>query len=277
MIFAAKQKLVFVSLWLSFLSTSHVHAQYSTDIAPKSELGLGIAVLQFPAYRGSDQRSVLVLPLPYLEYRGDFLKADREGVRGRLFDSERAELSISLSGSPPIKSDGVERRQGMPDLKPSIEIGPQLNVLLTAPQNKQVKLRLRLPLRQGFTIENKSQNAGLTFSPNLNLDIVNPWGFPETNLGFVAGPIFTNKKQNDYFYAVTAPYVSAARPAYQTGSGYAGSQFLLSLSRKMGDVWIGSYVRYDNLNGAVFADSPLIATHRYVTAGLAVSYVFAKF
>jgi MipA family protein len=259
------------------LGVCSAYAQSTVDAPLKSELGLGVAVLQFPAYRGSDQSSTLVLPFPYLEYRGDFFKADREGVRASLFDSDRVEFSLSISGSPPSKSDGVERRKGMPDLKPSLEVGPQLNTFLSDPQNKDFKLKLRLPLRQGVTIENKPQNVGLTFSPNLNLDIANPWGISGGNLGFIVGPIFTSKKQNDNFYTVAAPYATASRPAYQALSGYAGSQFLVSLSRKMGDVWVGSYIRYDSLRGAVFADSPLVATRHFLTAGVAASYVFTKF
>jgi MipA family protein len=263
--------------YLATLSLGNAYAQNAPESAPKSELGVGLAVLQFPAYRGSDQSSTLVLPFPYLEYRGDFFKADRDGVRASLFDSDRVELSVSVSGSPPSKSDGIERRKGMPDLKPSLEVGPQLNTFLSDPQNKSFKLKLRLPLRQGITIENKPQNVGLTFSPNLNLDIANPWGISGGNLGFIVGPIFTSKKQNDNFYTVAAPYATNSRPAYQSRSGYAGSQILVSLSRKMGDVWVGSYIRYDSLRGAVFADSPLVASRQFVTAGVAVSYVFTKF
>ncbi len=269
-------------LWTAFASFAalgvlNAEAQNAVDALPKSELGVGLAVLHFPAYRGSDQSSTLVLPFPYLEYRGDFFKADRDGLRASLFDSDRAEFSLSVSGSPPSKSEGVDRRKGMPDLKPSLEVGPQLNILLSAPTNKDLTLKLRLPLRQGITIENKPQNVGLTFSPNVNLDIVNPWGIAGGNLGFVVGPIFTNKKQNDNFYTVAAPYATTSRPVYQSRSGYAGSQFLVSLSRKMGDVWVGSYIRYDSLRGAVFADSPLVASRSFVTAGFAVSYVFTKF
>jgi MipA family protein len=266
-------------LWLALVCLGAIaaHAQNTNEPTPKTELGMGIAVLQFPAYRGSNQASTLVLPLPYLEYRGDFFKSDREGVRGSLFDSERVELSISVSGSPPTKSEGVDRRKGMPDLKPSLELGPQLNVLLSSPQLKDITLKLRLPLRQGITIENQPRDIGLTFSPNLNVDVANPWGWSGANLGFVVGPIFTSKRQNDNFYTVNAGHAAPARPAYQASGGYAGSQFLVSISRRLGDVWIGSYIRYDSLRGAVFADSPLVSTRHYLTAGFAVSYVFAKF
>lgn len=243
----------------------------------KAEVGLGLAAIRYPAYRGSDQNSNLALPFPYVEYRGDFVKADREGVRGSLFDSERMELSLSVSGSPPTKSEGIERRRGMPDLKPSIEVGPQFSALLTAPANKSVALRLRLPLRQAIVLSGKGQNAGLTFSPHFNLDIADLWGWHGANMSMVVGPLFANKKQNSYFYTVEPAYATEQRPAYQARSGYAGSQLLLSLSKKTGNVWAGAYVRYDTLKGASFEDSLLVATQRYVTAGVASSYIFAKF
>jgi MipA family protein len=243
----------------------------------KAEVGIGVAVIRYPAYRGSDQNSTLALPFPYVEYRGDFVKADREGVRGSLFDSERFELTVSVSGSPPTKSEGIARRQGMPDLKPSIELGPQFSALLTSPSDKSVTLRLRLPLRQAVVLSGKGQNAGLTFSPNLNLDIANPFHWHGANMGVVIGALFANKKQNNYFYTVDPVYATPSRPAYQAGSGYAGSQLLVSLSKKTGNTWLGAYVRYDMLKGASFEDSPLVATRRYVTAGVASSYIFAKF
>ena len=37
---------------------------------PLWELGLGVAALRLPDYRGSDQSSTYLLPLPYVVYRG---------------------------------------------------------------------------------------------------------------------------------------------------------------------------------------------------------------
>src|SRR5215510_8004444 len=48
---------------------------------PLWEAGLGVGVLRLPDYRGSDQSRTWVLPVPYIAYRGDILKADREGAR----------------------------------------------------------------------------------------------------------------------------------------------------------------------------------------------------
>ena len=45
---------------------------------PLWELGLGVAGLRLPDYRGADQSRAYALPLPYIVYRGTWLKADRE-------------------------------------------------------------------------------------------------------------------------------------------------------------------------------------------------------
>src|SRR5690349_18042596 len=74
-------------------------AVLSAADAPLWEAGAGVAAVNFPDYRGSDQRSSYVLPIPYFIYRGEVLRVDRESVRGRLFESENVELNLSLNGS----------------------------------------------------------------------------------------------------------------------------------------------------------------------------------
>src|SRR3989338_5696009 len=89
---------------------------------PLWEVGAGVAAIDFPEYRGSNVRTSYLLPIPYLVYRGDFLKIDRARVRGQLFHSDKVELDISVNGSVPVSNNGA--RQGMPDLDPTFEIGP---------------------------------------------------------------------------------------------------------------------------------------------------------
>jgi len=38
-------------------------------------------------------------------------------------------------------------------------------------------------------------------------------------------------------------------------------------------MWVGAFVRYDNLRGAAFQDSPLVRRTSGVTAGFGVSWV----
>jgi MipA family protein len=240
---------------------------------PLWEVGAGVAAFSFPAYRGSDKVHNFIMPVPYFTYHGDFLKADRHGVRGSLFDSDRVDLALSLSASPPTKSDDVAARAGMPNLKPTAEFGPEMDITLWRSDSRARFLKLRLPVRTAFSVERSPKDIGWIFSPNLNMDVTDLPGLPDWNLGLVAGPIYATKKQHDYFYGVAPQYATATRAAYSASGGYSGSQFLASLSRRFDKTWIGAFVRYDALRGASFIDSPLVARRSFAAAGIAVSWV----
>src|SRR6185295_3751010 len=70
---------------------------------PLWEVGLGAAAIDFQDYPGSDERSTYMLPLPYVVYRGDVLRFDREGLRGLLLESDRIQFDISANASIPVK------------------------------------------------------------------------------------------------------------------------------------------------------------------------------
>jgi outer membrane scaffolding protein for murein synthesis (MipA/OmpV family) len=243
---------------------------------PLWEAGVGVAALSFPYYRGSEQRQNFLMPVPYFTYHGDFLKADRHGLRGNLFDSERIDLTLSFSASPPTKSHDVAARNGMPDLKPTAEFGPQVDVTLWRSENHARFLKLRLPLRAAFTLENTPRHAGWIFSPNLNLDITDLPGLAGWNFGLVSGPFFADRKQHAFFYDIAPQQATVARPVYASGGGYSGTQFLAALSRRYEKVWIGAFARYDSLHGVVFDDSPLVKQKHFASAGLAVSWILGE-
>ena len=46
--------------------------------------------------------------------------------------------------------------------------------------------------------------------------------------------------------------------------------------RRFGNTWVGAFLRYDSLAGAVFEDSPLVRSKHAVTAGVGISWVFAR-
>ncbi|HJW24239.1 MAG TPA: MipA/OmpV family protein [Rhodocyclaceae bacterium] len=243
------------------------------ETVPKWEAGIGVAAFSFPAYRGSDKVHNFALPVPYFTYHGDFLKADRQGIRGSLFDSDRVDFTLSLSASPPTKSDDVAVRSGMPDLKPTAEFGPQVDLTLWRSADRERFLKLRLPARAAFTVEGSPRDVGWVFSPNLNMDIRNPAGLPGWNLGLVVGPIYASKKQHEYFYGVAPRFATAERPAYEARGGYSGSQFLVAVTRRFERTWVGAFLRHDSLHGAVFEDSPLVAKHGFTAAGVSVSWI----
>jgi outer membrane scaffolding protein for murein synthesis (MipA/OmpV family) len=243
---------------------------------PLWEAGLGIGAVSFPDYRGSDRTQTYLLPVPFFVYRGEFLKADRNGVRGRFFDSDRVELNVTLGASAPVDSKDNPTRQGMPNLKPTVEMGPSLDVTLWRSGDKRAKLDFRLPLVTGVTIESSPRSTGLQFSPRLNLDLQDPAGLTGWNLGLVAGPLFGDRRQHQYFYSVAQQYATPDRPAYEARSGYAGAQFLAAVSKRFPSFWVGGFVRYDTLSGAVFGDSPLVKRNNYLAGGIAAAWILGE-
>jgi len=243
---------------------------------PLWELGIGIGALSFPDYRGSDESDLYAIPLPYFVYRGDFIKADRQGIRGAFFDSDRIELNVTLGASLPVKSKDNGARQGMPDLKPSVEIGPSLDLNLWRTLDSRYTLDLRLPVRTSVTVESGLHDIGWVFSPRLNLDIVDVAGLPGWNLGVLAGPMYGSKRNHEFFYSVADPYATADRPAYDAKAGYAGSQFLVAASKRYPHYWLGAFVRWDSLKGAVFEDSPLVKRDTYFAAGVGIAWILGE-
>jgi len=163
---------------------------------PLWEAGVGVGVLRLPHYRGSDQSHTWVLPVPYFVYRGEFLRADREGARAVLVDAERLDVDISVAATAPTRSRDNRARAGMPDLSPTVEIGPNVNYTLV--RGTQWKLQARMPVRAAFTLESGPDMIGWLATPNLNLDVrTQGW-----NIGVLSGPVFGTRRMNGYFFDV---------------------------------------------------------------------------
>jgi outer membrane scaffolding protein for murein synthesis (MipA/OmpV family) len=243
---------------------------------PLWEAGIGVAGVHFPHYRGSEQTRNYALPAPYLVYRGDFLKADRHGLRGVFLQNDWMDLNLSVGASLPVDSKDNRARAGMPDLRPSIELGPALLLTLWRSGDRRMKLDARFPLRGAMSVESSPRYIGAQFFPHLNLDVHEPGGFKGWNLGLLAGPVYTDGRYNRYFYEVSPAYATASRPAYTPGSGYAGMQFLAALSKRYPKFWVGGFARYDTLRSAAFESSPLVTSKRYVAAGFGISWIIGE-
>ncbi len=243
---------------------------------PLWEAGLGIGALRFPDYRGSDESKIYPVPVPYFVYRGEFLKADRDGVRGLLFDRRYAELSISVNGTIPVDSEDNAARRGMSDLKPTFEIGPSLDVHVWRSSDERLKLDLVMPLRLPVTIESSPKSIGWVFSPRLNLDVRNVAGLDGWDFGIGAGPIYADRRFHDYFYSVDARFATPERPQFEADGGYSGMHVLASLSKRFPGYWIGAYVRYDSLSGAAFEDSPLVKSRHYLAGGIGIAWMIGQ-
>lgn len=238
---------------------------------PLWELGVGVAALRIPDYRGADQSRTYALPLPYVIYRGDWLKADREGARAVLLEAQRLEIDVSVAAAVPARNNAA--RQGMPELAPRIEIGPSANFDLWRLPNRRGKLELRAPLRAAYTLERSPRNVGLSFTPHLNLDLNGLAG--AWDLGVQGGLTYGNRRFHDYLYGVPAVNATAQRTAYDAAAGYAGWQALTGVSRRFKSTWVGAFVRYDSLHGSVIADSPLVRSRQNLSFGVAAAWVFS--
>lgn len=241
-----------------------------TREAPLWELGAGAAALSLPHYRGSEQSRNWLLPLPYFVYRGQYLRADREGARAVLLERSRFEIDMSAAGSAPTSSEDNRARAGMPDLAPTFEFGPNAN--FTFARGDDWKFELRAPVRAAFTVQRSPRHVGWTATPYLTAE----WVQAGWDVGVRLGGLWSDRRFNGYIYDVAPEFATAARPAYRAASGYAGWQATVGASRRFGSLWIGAFARNDNLAGAVFESSPLVTQPRTWAAGIAMSWVFAR-
>lgn len=237
---------------------------------PLWEAGLGIGVLRLPQYRGSDQSRDWVVPVPYVAYRGDIIKADREGARAVLLDTERVDFDVSVAATAPTRSDENDARQGMPDLAATFEIGPNLNFTLA--RGPWGKLQLRAPVRAALTLERDTKMIGWLASPNLNLDTkLGGW-----NAALLAGPVFGDRSFNGYYFDVAPQFATPSRPSYSAPGGFGGWRLTASTSRRLGVLWMGGFITADTVRGAVYDNSPLVRQHGTLAFGFALSWVFAE-
>ncbi len=244
------------------------------DEKPLWELGLGPAMLALRDYRGASSSHAYPLPLVYFVYRGKFLRSDREGVKGTIFDEKLVELHISLSATPPVRNAAA--RSGMPGLRSTVEIGPELDVRLWRSAQERVKLDFLAAARSAITIQARPQVVGWIVDPHVSLDFDSPAGLTGWKLGLLTGPLFATRHYNDYYYTVAPQYATPERPAYEAPAGFSGTQMVMSVSKRFPRYWTGAYVRYDTLSGASFADSPLVKRNSYWSAGFAVAWMIGR-
>ena len=239
---------------------------------------LGVAGLSVPDYRGSDQQRFYVLPLPYLVYRGDFLRLDSNGLSGLLFHSERVHLNISVDAGVPVKSANDKARMGMPDLDPTFQVGPSLEICLLKDTNSERVVQFCLPVRAVVATDLTRWNGeGFVAHPELTFDWRNIGPGKGWNFGLAVGPLFATEKYHDYYYEVAPQFaIPGIRPAYNAHAGYSGSLLILTVTKRFGRIWFGAFARYDELSGAVFENSPLMRTDHSIMAGIGLAWVFAE-
>lgn len=240
-------------------------------------LGIGAGVITLPDYVGSDERRVLPLPIPYVEYNSRFLVADRSGLAGILPVSDTLRLELSVAGALPVDSSGNDARRGMDDLDWIGEAGPVLKYRFYRSADAAHGLTLELPLRSAFALDwNEVQYIGWTGTPAIEYRFEPPVDAGRLSVTATVGPVFSDGRYNNYFYGVPDRDARTGRPAYNADGGYAGVKLSGGLSRRFGSWWVGAFARYVNIERAVFDDSPLVRTDHYLAAGLGAAWIFAS-
>lgn len=249
-------------------------ASAHAETAPLWELGIGAAGLRIPHYRGSEQSGNLLLPLPYIVYRGPILKADREGARAMLLAHGAWELNVSAWLNPPVDSADNHARRGMPRLAATGEIGPSLKLRLSDDRMVDGRLTFQVPVRAAIALQRHARIVGWQISPHIRWDsrrFLSRW-----NAGLQTGPVWSDRSLNQWIYGVDHAYADIGRPPYNARGGYAGWTSVATLSRRFGHWWAGAYVRSDLMQGAVVEDSPLLKRRHTVAAGIGFARVFAR-
>lgn len=257
-------------LLLSIIS-GHV---YSADVIEKKwELGLGIGDISGSDYRGSNEYHHFIAPIPYIIYHGKYLQSDRDGLRGKFFQSEQYEFTFSATATITPDPQKNNARKKMPLLGSTIEIGPAFNINITG-QTFRDGLMLQIPIRAVIAVNGDNRGyQGLLFQPQfIYQKQFADWQFTQR-----LGVSFASEKYHDYYYSVDEQFTTADRNYYDGHGGYNGafvqSAFGRSIHINNIDTKLGVFLRYDNLNNVAFDMSPLLKTDHVWKAGLAFIWV----
>lgn len=253
-------------------------APVMAEMVPRWELGVGVASLAFPDYRGGGHNNVRTLPLPFVVYRGDTVQVKREGIAVELLDSDRLEIGLSAGASLPGDDEAAESpRAGMPELLPTFEAGPSLDYWLLKPGERSWQARLRLPVRAVMATNLRQfEPAGWLVQPQI--DVSRRWQPEAWSLRVRGGLslLWASSEYHSYFYEVAPQFATAHRPTYEAGSGYSGVRLGFGFTAHR-DRWrLGFGISLDQFGDAVFADSPLVQTDRSVVVGLGLAYRFLQ-
>ena len=239
------------------------------------ELGAALAALDIPLYPGSGQSKNYLLPLPFLVLHSEFLVID-EGIRAKLFRSRYVYLSLSADFGVPVSSNDSAARSGMPDLNTVLQLGPLLEISLSGARNQPRHFRFELPARLAFATDiQEVDNLGWISEPRFTYEARRS---SKTGLAWqvTAGARYASADYHRYYYDVAPAFVTPARAAFQSTGGYSGLFADMIASWRQDDVIYFALLRYQNLNGAVFEDSPLIETDNYYFLGVGVTWVLAQ-
>lgn len=257
-------------LFLALIMPGSVHADKS-----QWELGIVLAVLDIPFYPGSSQSKTYLVPVPHILYRSEKFEVDN-GLQATFLKTQKVRIDLSADFGVPVNSQESTTRQGMPDLDLVIQIGPSVEITLAGGRFKPSHTRLEFPVRAAVTTDfGSAQHVGWIFEPRLTYETRRP---EKTGFAYLlsGGLRFATEDYNDYYYGVDPAFATANRPAFDGEQGYSGL-FIDGIANWRTDNLIYfAFVRYQNLTGATFENSPLVEQNDYFFVGAGLTWVFAR-
>ena len=262
-----------LALWLA--APGLAQTRPAADL-PMWELGVGGFGVTQQANPGASAQVRRGLALPFLIYRGEYLRVDRETVGLRAINLPRYEVDIGFAGAFGSRAGDSESRRGMPELGTLVEFGPRLKLNLGPVVNGDGRLRAEFALRGVFDLNDKFRNKGVSFEPRLVWE-QRGGGNGTWRYGASAGALLGNRKLADTFYAVAPADALPGRPAYSAESGLIALRLGANASREITpDLRLFLFGRLDSVAGAANRASPLVRKTTGASVGVGLVYTFAR-
>lgn len=257
----------------AFAATGSAAQGATPPTDPLWEVG-GVAFgLTQQAWPGASEDVRRAIALPYVLYRGPWLRIDRGAFGLRAVKKSDFELDIGFSGSLGSSAKDTVARRGMPELGTLVEFGPRGRWDLgAAPGGGQ--WRLELPLRGVFDVTERFASRGVALEPELQW---NHPGIAGWRLTASAGALLGDRQLTGTFYDVAPAYATALRPAYEAKAGLIAWRLGVSASHRLTRDWrVFGFGRLDSVAGAANADSPLVSRTTGYSAGIGLQWTWMR-
>ena len=261
--------------WALLLNVFTACSAFSSEDAALAlkEYGVGLLFSKVPDYRGTKHLNQFIIPFPYIIYRGKVLDVDDEGVKGIIYKSDLLELDLGYAGTLPVLSKNIEVREGMEDLDPTAQVGPQVKIFHLDHENLRIETRTPLRLVVSFGTE-KLAYQGWVFDPYILVQFKTKAKNFDLSWSHFFGPIYASQEFHAFYYDVNAQDANTERPVYRSQAGYSGYKYTSNLTGWKDHWGYGFFFRYDSMRSAIFRDSPLVETHVNLTGGFGLIYLF---
>jgi len=238
------------------------------------ELGVGVTTFNTPLYPGASEDDTFVIPFPYFRIQSEHFEVD-DGVRGFLYESPDYRLNISAALGVPVDSSESSARSGMPNLDTVLQVGPSFEIIFSGGRRKPHEFRLELPLRAAIATDlSSAESAGWIFEPRLSYETLRPfksgWAYQARG-----GLRFATEDFHAYYYDVPLEFATPERSEYHSDAGYGGAFIDFTGNWRQNNLIYFAFLRYQNLSGAAFEDSPLVEDSHFVSMGVGVLWLFA--